>query len=105
MRSRTSSHPRHLSALGGWALVAATMMAAPESFPLAPDVAAAAGHTAPARLAGWRHVAGHAVLAGYTVLADSASTVRTAPNAAPMASECSRRAVGAVAVGTMTGGT
>jgi hypothetical protein len=34
-----------------------------------------------------------------------ASTVRTAPNAAPMASECSRRAVGAVAVGTMTGGT
>lgn len=70
MRSRTSSHPLHLSALGGWALVAATMMAAPESFPLAPDVAADAGHTAPARLAGWRHVAGHAVLAGYTVLAD-----------------------------------
>jgi hypothetical protein len=52
------------------ALVAATMMAAPESFPLAPDGAADAGHTALARLAGWRHVDGHAVLAGYTVLAD-----------------------------------
>jgi hypothetical protein len=63
MRSRTSSHPRHLSALGGWALVAATMMAAPELYaPHRPQ------H--PARLAGWRHVAGHAVLAGYTVLAD-----------------------------------
>ena len=70
MRSRTSSHPRHLSALGGWAAVAATMMAAPESFPLAPHGAADAARTAPELVAGWRHVAGHAVLAGYTVLAD-----------------------------------
>jgi hypothetical protein len=52
------------------ALVAATTMAAPESLPLGPDVAADAGRKAPGRLAGWRHVTGHAVLAGYTVLAD-----------------------------------
>ncbi|MCZ8205291.1 hypothetical protein [Gemmatimonas sp.] len=70
MRLRTSSYPRCRSALGGLALVAATTMAAPESLPLGPDVAADAGRKAPGRLAGWRHVTGHAVLAGYTVLAD-----------------------------------
>lgn len=70
MHFRTLSHPRNQFAFGGLALVAATMMAAPESFPLAPDGAADAGPTALARLAGWHHVDGHAVLAGYTVLAD-----------------------------------
>lgn len=70
MRSRTSSRPRCRSALSGLALVAATTMATPESLPLGPDVAADAGRTAPGLLAGWRHVVGHTVLAGYTVLAD-----------------------------------